>query len=209
MNAVQLYKPSLIFALADEIDASFGYKRQQAAVETSLAWLDECLDIRKPATLVFGVLVGGNEMRLRERSAVETCRRAIDGVVISGFGSCETTAFRDSILSLMDSSWVPRSLPRIVLNIGLPLDVLAAVAKGVDGFYSSYPLVVTKCAYALTFWISDSTVRMKKRNIESHSKQFKKRSYECVCAFDTKNIREHIFHGTTCTFHSGLCVCCA
>ncbi|OQR82063.1 queuine tRNA-ribosyltransferase domain-containing protein [Thraustotheca clavata] len=158
MKAVNKYKPSSFIALADEVDPTFGYKRQQSAVEMSITWLDECLATRPKATPIFGVLVGGNEPRLRDISVKESCKRSIDGVVISGFGGGESAEFREKTLTLYNEQ-VPAELPRILLNVGLPLDVLSSVALGVDAFMSSYPLIVTKFSYALVFWTGASNAK--------------------------------------------------
>ncbi|ETW00704.1 hypothetical protein, variant [Aphanomyces invadans] len=158
MTAVNTYKPSSFIALADEVDGTFGAKRQQNAMETSLLWLDECLSLREQGnpSRIFGVLCGGDVLRLRETSAVETCKRPIDGVVISGLGGCESVTFRHEVLE-MYRKVVPTSLPRLLLNVGNPLDVVTAVSSGVDAFMSSYPYMISKFAYALVFWIDENS----------------------------------------------------
>ncbi|KDO23471.1 hypothetical protein SPRG_11394 [Saprolegnia parasitica CBS 223.65] len=198
MKAVNTYAPSSFFALADEVDATFGYKRQQTAVETSLTWLDECLAARPTGTPIFGVLVGGNEPRLRNISATETCKRPIDGVVIAGFGGGETAAFREETL-VQYQTQVPTSLPRILLNVGQPLEVLASVSLGVDAFLSSYPLLVTKFSYAMVFWIGDaSTEAMETTKINLRDKQYERDAKPllpgCTCFACARHSRAYINH---------------
>ncbi|OQR93586.1 queuine tRNA-ribosyltransferase domain-containing protein [Achlya hypogyna] len=199
MKAVNQYAPSSFLALADEVDPTFGYKRQQTAVETSIAWLDECIAARPADTPVLGVLVGGNEPRLRDISVKETVKRAIDGVAISGFGGGETQAFREATL-LSYQTTVPAALPRLLLNIGQPLDVLASVGLGVDAFMSSYPLIVTKFAYALVFWTdNESTAEaMETTKINLRDKQYERDARPllpgCSCFACARHSRAYINH---------------
>ncbi|RHY89561.1 hypothetical protein DYB35_004794 [Aphanomyces astaci] len=207
MAAVNTYKPSSFVALADEVDGTFGAKRQQNAMENSIVWLDECLSLRDPSSSpsrIFGVLCGGDIPRLREISAVETCKRSIDGVVISGLGGGETLEFRHQVLELY-AKVVPTALPRLLLNVGNPLEVLAAVASGVDAFMSSYPYIVSKFAYALVFWIgSPSTTNEPVSSDESATKiNLRDKKYDrdmrpllpgCPCFACTHHSRAYINH---------------
>ncbi|KAF0682552.1 Aste57867_25350 [Aphanomyces stellatus] len=203
MAAVNTYKPSSFIALADEVDATFGAKRQQSAMDNSLLWLDECLALRQDASSkIFGVLCGGEVPRLRDTSVVETCKRNIDGVVISGFGGTETAEFRHSVLESYHAK-VPRHLPRLLLNVGNPLEVLSAVGTGVDAFMSAYPYLVSKFAYALVFWIDDADATTMEEMHMATKINLRDKSYDrdlrpllpgCTCFACSNHSRAYINH---------------
>ncbi|CAK4336727.1 unnamed protein product [Aphanomyces euteiches] len=201
MDAVNAYKPSVFIAIADEVDGTFGAKRQQTAMENSLLWLDECISLRGDASSrIFGVLCGGEVPRLRETSAVETCKRNIDGVVISGLGGCESLDFRHSTLQSYNKL-VPTALPRLLINIGNPLEVLSAIACGVDTFMSSYPFIVSKSAYALVFWLDEGEAKLEESTETKINLRDKKYDRDlrpllpgCPCFACTHHSRAYINH---------------
>ncbi|DAZ94717.1 TPA: hypothetical protein N0F65_012670 [Lagenidium giganteum] len=154
MDVASLMKPELILPLADEINSSFGNNRQRSAVQSSLDWLDECLALERPeGTGICGVIVGGNDERLRLMSAAETCKRAVDAVIISGLDTCSDAAKRQQLLGVVMDAVSPSAIPRLMSGIGHPTDVLDAIASGVDGFVSTYPADLTKECSALVFWL--------------------------------------------------------
>ncbi|RLN31655.1 hypothetical protein BBJ28_00004604, partial [Nothophytophthora sp. Chile5] len=155
MQASELLQPELVVPLADEVPHSMGANRQRTAVQTSLDWLDACLALNTSAVPMCGVVVGGNDEKLRRMSAVETCKRDVQAVMLSGLGSCDDRAQRQTLIDAIVSEVSPASLPRVVSGIGHPLDVLDAVDSGIDAFVSPFPATVTKKGSALLFWASD------------------------------------------------------
>ncbi|RLN98464.1 hypothetical protein BBJ28_00005768 [Nothophytophthora sp. Chile5] len=155
MQASELLQPELVVPLADEVPYSMGANRQRTAVQTSLDWLDACLALNTSAVPMCGVVVGGNDEKLRRMSAVETCKRDVQAVMLSGLSSCDDRAQRLALIDAIVSEISPASLPRVVSGIGHPLDVLDAVDGGIDAFVSPFPATVTKKGSALLFWVSD------------------------------------------------------
>lgn len=170
MHAAQLLQPDLILPLADEISCSFGNNRQRAAIQSSLDWLDACIKERprNPNVVqhICGIIGGGAEERLRRMSAIETCKRDIQAVLISGLDSCDNLEQRNDLIDAVVSEVTPSTLPRLLSGIGEPLQVLDAVARGIDGFVSPYPAILTRDGSALIFWVEETVDGTQERETE-------------------------------------------
>ncbi|KAF1330361.1 Queuine trna-ribosyltransferase domain-containing protein, partial [Globisporangium splendens] len=170
MHVAQMLEPDLILPLADEINCSFGNNRQRAAIQSSLDWLDACIAQRdanpKVVQHICGIIGGGAEERLRRMSAVETCKRDVQAVLISGLDSCASLEQRNALIDAVVSEVTPSTLPRMLSGVGAPLQVLDAVARGIDAFVSPYPAELTREGSALIFWLEDSADDTPERNQE-------------------------------------------
>ncbi|CEG49692.1 queuine trna-ribosyltransferase subunit qtrtd1-like [Plasmopara halstedii] len=209
MKATDLLQPELVVPFADEIPLTKSHNRQRAAVQTSLEWLDACQKLNTSRTPMCGVIVGGDDELLRRVSAVETCKRDIQAILISGLGTCANKARRLELIEIIVREITPASLPRIVTGIGHPLDVMDAVSHGIDAFVSPYPAFATKAGYGFIFWISaaDDGGNMNARNEERelsggelHLRQkrfasdFKPLLVGCDCFACQKYTRAYIHH---------------
>jgi queuine tRNA-ribosyltransferase subunit QTRTD1 len=145
MSTVNVLKPDLCACMADEILPTAGKKRTDASVTRSVRWLDMCLEKRDPAapTPMLGVVVGGVNEDYRRRCAQEMATRDVVGFVVGGLGLGETMAERRAVMDTVFAE-LPRSGARILSGVGEPAEVLEAVAQGVDGFTSAYPLLLTR-----------------------------------------------------------------
>ncbi|XP_070006246.1 uncharacterized protein [Nicotiana sylvestris] len=99
---------------------------------------------------VFGSIVGGSRVEVRQSCAQEVSRRNVEGFWIGGFGLGESMEERNPLLSaVMDS--LPQEKPRLISGLGLPEEVLQGVAAGIDLFDSTYIYHLTLGGFALTF----------------------------------------------------------
>lgn len=155
MQAADLLRPELVVALADEAPASGGQNRQRAAVQTSLDWLDACIAHNASKAPMCGVVVGGGDEQLRRLSAAQTTAREVDAVVLSGLDACADDEERSRLIEAALSEVAKPDIPRILTGIGHPLQVLKAVASGVDAFVSPFPATLTKEMVAMAFWVEE------------------------------------------------------
>lgn len=112
----------------------------ESAVLRSLRWLDRCVATRSPrsAQALFGIVQGGVDPELRRRSVEETVARDLDGNAIGGLAvGEEKPATFDTIAATVER--LPADRPRYVMGMGTPLDLVEAVALGVDMFDSVLP----------------------------------------------------------------------
>ncbi|MGE5237014.1 MAG: tRNA guanosine(34) transglycosylase Tgt [Acidobacteriota bacterium] len=84
-------------------------------------------------TLLFGIVQGGLEVDLRRRSIAETVPLGFDGHALGGFSVGEPPPAMweavDEVAPLL-----PEDRPRYLMGVGTPVDLVHAVAAGVDLF---------------------------------------------------------------------------
>lgn len=105
------------------------------AVELSLRWAQRCkaaFGVRSSQNL-FAIVQGGVDPELRRMSAGALVREGFDGYAIGGLAVGETQA---DMLATLDvtAPLLPQARPRYLMGVGKPLDIVEAVARGVDMF---------------------------------------------------------------------------
>lgn len=116
---------------------NFPCTEQEAArsLELSLRWGERSLEAfgaRETQTL-FGIVQGSNFPVLRERSAKGVVAQGFGGIALGGLAvgeghqqMCDTIDFTVPHL--------PARLPRYVMGVGKPIDLVESVARGIDMF---------------------------------------------------------------------------
>jgi queuine tRNA-ribosyltransferase len=107
--------------------------RAKKAVERTSMWAKRCLDARTKDHALFGIIQGGTYHDLRAESAQEIASLPFDGIAIGGLSVGEGM---DRMLESIDAAipHMPDDKPRYLMGVGTPLDIVEAVAKGVDMF---------------------------------------------------------------------------
>ena len=82
---------------------------------------------------LFGIVQGGVDVVLRERSAAELAELDFPGYAIGGLSVGESKRDMWRVLEQLDSL-LPADKPRYLMGVGTPEDILEAVARGVDMF---------------------------------------------------------------------------
>jgi queuine tRNA-ribosyltransferase len=107
----------------------------QKAMELSLAWAARCkgaFGARDDQNL-FAIVQGGTDPDLRRASAEALVSEGFDGYAIGGLAVGEG---HDEMLATLDvtTPLLPGRRPRYLMGVGKPLDIIEAVARGVDMF---------------------------------------------------------------------------
>ena len=150
LNIAKAVQPDVLVAMADEQPPTASESRARAAVFRTLKQLDSLLGagVADAARAVFGNVQGAAHEVERKRSAEETAKRPVDGFFIGGFGLGEPPAERHALLHAALEP-LPAEKPRYLAGVGSPLEILEAVALGVDMFDSAYPHEMACQGYAL------------------------------------------------------------
>lgn len=82
---------------------------------------------------MFGIIQGGGYEDLRRRAVEETCALELDGYAIGGLAVGEPKPLMLDLLEFT-AALLPRDRPRYLMGVGRPVDLLDAVARGVDLF---------------------------------------------------------------------------
>ncbi len=130
----------------------------------------------RAAPLLFAVVTGGGHLSERVRCAKEIAARCsdqkkagaeagsgIEGVVIAGLGSGETEETRNTILSACVTT-LPSHVPRLVLAVGQPAQVPAAV-QCIDSLHCLPPVVARRSRLVLCCGSGVARGRVRRRSV--------------------------------------------
>jgi queuine tRNA-ribosyltransferase len=112
------------------------YDYTATSLELTTRWARRCREAHprhKNGQLLFGIIQGGFFKDLRERSLEQLREIDFDGFAIGGLSVGE------SIPEMYDMLWhitprMPAELPRYLMGVGTPLDILEGIEAGVDMF---------------------------------------------------------------------------
>jgi len=115
------------------------------ATERTHRWAERSLAAhRREDQALFGVIQGGLEPDLRERSTRFIAGLPFDGLNIGGLAGDETPAQRRAALDVVLPLLAGDPRPRYLMGLGSPADLLDAVDQGIDLFDSVLPSRVAR-----------------------------------------------------------------
>jgi len=133
--------------------------RAREAMELSARWAIRCKTAfgERPGQALFGIQQGSTFEHLRRESADRLIETGFDGYAIGGLAvgeghaaMCETLDFAAAML--------PADRPRYLMGVGKPLDLVEAVARGVDMFDCVLP---TRSGRHGQAWTWDGSINLK------------------------------------------------
>jgi queuine tRNA-ribosyltransferase len=123
----------MIFDECTPYPANFDIAKK--SMELSLSWAErskKAFGSRKGYAL-FGIVQGSVYPDLREKSAQELMNIGFDGYAIGGLAVGEG---QNEMFKVLDFTvpFLPQDKPRYLMGVGKPLDIIGAVARGIDMF---------------------------------------------------------------------------
>jgi queuine tRNA-ribosyltransferase len=98
---------------------------------------------------LFGIVQGACHHDLRKKSAAFLRKLPFDGLAIGGLAVGETHEQRYEFTGLVTEQ-LPENLPRYLMGVGTPIDILEAVHRGVDMFDCIIPSQLAQRGVAFT-----------------------------------------------------------
>ena len=131
----------------------------ERSLDLSLDWGQRSLDAfgdREGQTL-FGIVQGSNFADLREKSAKGVVSQGFGGIALGGLAVGEG---HDQMCATIDMTvpHLPGHLPRYVMGVGKPIDLVESVARGIDMFDCVLP---TRSGRHGQAWTWDGPVNVK------------------------------------------------
>jgi queuine tRNA-ribosyltransferase len=108
------------------------------SVELTSRWAQRCRRrfLDRPSSsgqAQFGIVQGGTFPELRAKSAAQTIETGFDGYAIGGLSVGEPSDVMYDVVACT-APLLPVDRPRYLMGVGTPIDILEAVARGVDMF---------------------------------------------------------------------------
>ncbi len=129
------------------------YEEAERAMELSLRWAERSRAAfgEQPGHACFGIVQGGIEPDLRERSAKGLKNIGFHGYAIGGLAVGEG---QERMLRTLDftTPLLPADKPRYLMGVGTPDDIVESVARGVDMFDCVMPTRSGRHGQAFTPW---------------------------------------------------------
>lgn len=116
----------------------------EEAVERTSRWAARSLEAHKRnGQLLFGIVQGGLLRDLRERSVASITSLGFPGYAIGGLSVGETKAEMYE-LTTFTAGRLPSNVPRYLMGVGSPEDLVECVARGIDMFDCVFPTRIAR-----------------------------------------------------------------
>ncbi len=195
--AMQRSIASDIMMVLDQcVPSTSEYSIAKAAMELTYRWAQRSLIARgdSPQSM-FGFVQGACYEDQRRQSAATLCELPFDGFAIGGLAVGETKAEREDFCELT-ADLLPKHLPRYLMGVGTPIDLLEAVHRGVDMFDCIIPTAHAQQSVAYT---SQGQLRLE-RGVYKFGEE--KVDPNCNCYSCQRYSRAYIHH--LCKANEGL-----
>jgi len=167
------------------------YERLQHAVEATTRWARASAEARRrpEATLLFPIVQGGLDDRLRARSAAQLVALDLPGYAIGGLSVGETREELDR-MTAFTAEHLPLEKPRYLMGVGTVRDLLAAIERGIDLFDSVYP---TRCGRNGRAMLRRSEINITNSRFQNDHGPLDSECRCHVCATYTRAYLAHLF----------------
>jgi queuine tRNA-ribosyltransferase len=147
----------------------------EASVDLTTRWARRCRESHQRSDqALFGIVQGGTNRGLRERSAEGLLPLDFPGYAIGGLSVGEAPSEMYRTLEFT-TPLLPAGKPRYLMGVGRPIDIIEAVCRGVDLFDCVMP---TRNARNATAFTSRGTLKM--RNLR-HQRDEGPLDPDCQC----------------------------
>lgn len=163
-------------------------KEAKLAMELTHRWAHRSLLARgdSPQSL-FGIVQGACFEGLRRQSADTLTKIPFDGFAIGGLAVGEGKSERED-LTEFTAALLPKNLPRYLMGVGTPIDLLEAVHRGVDMFDCILPTAMAQQGVAYTsqgkFDLRRGVYRFAEEGLDP----------ECPCPTCQKHSLAYLYH---------------
>ena len=165
-------------------------ERLRLAVDRTTDWARRCRDAQtRTDQALFGIVQGGTDPALRQRSAEGLLGFEFPGFAIGGLSVGESP---ESMYATLDVTAVmlPADRPRYLMGVGTPRDLYEAVVRGVDLFDCVMPTRNGRSASAFT---AEGEVRLKNLQYRSDERPLDPGCECTVCTRFSRGYLRHLF----------------
>lgn len=183
----------IMMVLDQCIESNASHKDAKAAMELTHRWAKRSLLARGDSKQsMFGIVQGACHEDLRKHSAdvltnLKVNGEGFDGLAIGGLAVGETKSEREDFTAIA-TEMLPAHLPRYLMGVGTPIDILEAVHRGVDMFDCIIPNQYGQRGVAFT---SLGNLQLR-RSVYKYSQE--KLDPKCDCITCTNYSRAYLHH---------------
>lgn len=188
INMQKAIGSDIMMVLDECVPSTVDHSRAKEAMLITHRWAKRSLKARgESPQSMFGIVQGACFPDLRKESAKVLTELPFDGYAIGGLAVGETKEERNDFCEL-SASLLPKNLPRYLMGVGTPLDLLEAVHRGVDMFDCTIPVELAQRGVAFTSFgklqIHRGIYKFSSENLDSN----------CKCRCCTHYSRAYLHH---------------
>ncbi len=165
------------------------------SMQLSLRWAKRSRErfdsLENPDRALFGIVQGGMHNELRSESLAGLLEIGFEGMALGGLSVGETHEERLGVLDHI-MPHMPAEKPRYLMGVGLPTDILDAVARGVDMFDCVIPTRHARNGYLFT---ADGTLRIRNARYREDLRPLQD---DCACYTCRNYSRAYLRHLDQC-----------
>lgn len=179
----------IMMVLDQCVEGTSSHDVARAAMELTHRWAKRSWLAKEDSPqALFAIVQGACHPDLRRESVQAlTSMGGFDGFAIGGLAVGESKPDREEITSLT-TSLLPRERPRYLMGVGMPIDLLEAVARGVDMFDCILPTALAQ--YGVTF-TSQGKINMRRVVYRTDTRPL---DPNCPCEACTEYSRSYLHH---------------
>jgi queuine tRNA-ribosyltransferase len=129
----------IVMCLDDCTDPDESLKEQEISVDRTIEWairckakFDELTKRKREKPLLFGIIQGGNEKKLRKKCAAELIKIGFDGYAFGGWPVYKGS-FMDKIVKYT-AELMPKKGYKYAMGVGKPIDIVKSIGYGYNMF---------------------------------------------------------------------------
>jgi queuine tRNA-ribosyltransferase len=159
------------------------------SLKLTTAWAKRCIAAKNHDQALFGIVQGGMYKDLRKQSAEELIELKFDGYALGGLSVGEPKELMYEMVNYT-TQLLPKETPRYLMGIGDLLDVLEAVAAGIDMFDCVMP---TRNARNGTLFTSQGRISIKREEFKKDSGPLDPHCNCYTCKKFSRSYLRHLF----------------
>lgn len=163
----------------------------RAAADRTLRWAARCREAwlarRTGGSLLFGIVQGGTDLRLRAEQAGALGELSLPGYALGGLSIGEPKALMYDIVE-WTAGHLPDDRPRYLMGVGTPEDLVEGVARGIDLFDCVLP---TRNARNGTLFTSEGRLSVK---LAANARDPRPPDPNCDCSTCRRFSRAYLRH---------------
>ena len=150
IEAQRAFQSDIMMVLDECVPSTTTYDDAARAMELTHRWAKRSLIAKEDSTQgMFGIVQGACFDKLRIQSAQAISEMPFCGIAVGGLAVGEGKDEREAMTALV-TSHLPLDKPRYLMGVGTPLDILEAVARGIDMFDCVLPTMLGQQGVAFT-----------------------------------------------------------
>ena len=181
--------PDIAVAFDHPVFPSSPRSEVEDAMERTHRWAERSLAAHtRPDQALFGIIQGGVDPELRERSTRFIAGMPFDGICIGGLAGDETPVERAAALDVVIPILEGDPRPRYLMGLGSPADLLDAVRLGVDLFDSVLPARVARNGQ---LWVPGGKLNLRNTSFQDDPRPVQE---DCPCRLCRSFSRAYLAH---------------